>query len=208
MPIRKQDIFDTDIVDAYELASDGYGDNSIYLSTSIVSTITPNIININVASDGNGILYSTDHPVEPNDIAWIYGTLPGGIADGYYTVNSVLSDTSFSINETITSSTGGTVQFRYPAGAKKVGFDPRGTGLSANNVEDAIKQIVSLPSGVGVQIDGVPYGTVGTVNVLTDGFLDAKVVGGILTLSANSFILDIDGSITYINDGDALKKAV
>jgi hypothetical protein len=46
MAITKQDILDVDIVDSYELLSDGYGINSIYLDTSLVSTSsgTGNII--------------------------------------------------------------------------------------------------------------------------------------------------------------------
>lgn len=138
MVIRKADT-GNDIVGSTELASDGY---YVYLSSTLVSTNSPpNTIVINLPSDGEGILYGRDHPVSPQDIVHLYGT-SGGAADGYYFVFSVLTDTSFTIVPPIAASTGGNIDFIYPAGATVVGFDP--TGLTITNsitVEGAIKDI-------------------------------------------------------------------
>lgn len=141
--IRKEDIADVDIVDANELRSDGYGLNSIYGFTSCTSTTasTQTVI-VGLAADGNGILYTFDHPVENGDIVWISGT-SGGSADGYFTVNSIVDDTTFTINESFSDSTGGIVQFRHASGSSKVGFNPTGLNtISSNNVQDAIKEAV------------------------------------------------------------------
>lgn len=156
MPIRKSDVFDTDFVDAYELASDGYGLNSIYLNTFAISTtsITGTVV-VSLASDGEGILYSKDHPVQALDIVWIYGT-SGGAGDGYYTVNSIVSDTSFTVNEPIGDSTDGYAQFRYPAGATNIGFDPRATiHVTHNTVQGAIQDVDrAIPIVAGGDLSG------------------------------------------------------
>lgn len=141
--IRKEDIADLDFVDAYELQSDGYSNNHIYLSgVSVVSTtaLTKTIV-INLAPDGGGILYSKDHPVESKDIVYLSGT-SGGTANGFYTVDQVLSDTSFTVNESISNSTGGSALFKYPSGASKVGFDSRLTNhTNADNLQQAVQDI-------------------------------------------------------------------
>lgn len=141
--IRKEDVSDTDFVDAYELRSDGYGINSIYLSgVTVVSTTSgTNTVVVNLAPDGGGIFYSHDHPVEVLDIVYLSGT-SGSLADGYFTVNTIVSDTSFTVVEPIATSTGGTAEFRYPPGASKIGFNP--TGLSntdSNDVQEAIEDL-------------------------------------------------------------------
>lgn len=141
--IRKEDIADVDIIDAVELKSDGYGLNSINISTSCVSTTSSTkTVVIGTFPDGNGILYNVDNPIESKDIVWISGT-SGGFGDGYYTVDTILTDTSFTINENFGDSIDGYVQFRYPSGAKFVGFNPNlnSVGLTANNVQDAIDQL-------------------------------------------------------------------
>lgn len=206
--IRKEDIADLDIVDAYELASDGYGPSSIYLSTPCVSTTgTTKTVVVSLSADGNGILYNYEFPVQSGDIVWVHNTA-GTIGDGYFTVDQVIDNVTFTVNETMVNSTGGTVQYRYPAGASAVGFNPTGLSITANNVQDAIAQLVGNPPGINVLIDGVPAGTVSAVNVETDGFVDAKVASGTLTISASSYILDVDGSLTYVDDGVILKKVV
>jgi len=179
--IGKEDVKDSDFVDAYELISDGYSANSIYLDTFAVSTtFATGTVVVTLASDGGGILYSIDHPVQQNDIVYIYGTTGGG-GDGHYTVNTVLTDTSFTVNEPIGNSTDGYVQFRYPAGAKLVGYDNSnscvithdtvqgalddldaaicgGTG-SLNPTEHAeLRQLIHLADGVGGPYEGFPTG--------------------------------------------------
>lgn len=139
MPIRTADVNDQDFVDAYELASDGY---EVYLTTTLVSTTfgTKTVV-INLPFDGIGILYSLDHPAQQGDIVRLVGT-SGTAADGYFTVDTVVDDVTFTVVETIASSTGGTIYFMYPSGASRVGFDPTGlTITTSHTVQGAISDI-------------------------------------------------------------------
>lgn len=174
--IRKEDILDTDFMDTYELRSDGYGPNSIYLSNvPVVNTtsLTKTVV-VNFAFDGNGIIY-TDNPVEKDDIVWLSGTSG---ADGYYTINSVIDNLTFTVNEAINNSTGGFSQFRYPAGGLKVGYDIvryPAVNITHNTVQEAIqdldiaiaggltptqhetlRQLIHLADGVGGPFEGFP----------------------------------------------------
>jgi hypothetical protein len=120
MAITKADFSDLDIVDSYELASDGY---SIYLSTTLISTNNiGNIITINYPSDGEGLITGRDHLVQSGDRVQLLGT-SGNLADGYFTINLIINETSFSIVESIASSTGGLINFMYVSGASNVGFN-------------------------------------------------------------------------------------
>lgn len=141
MSIRKTDILDTEIVDAYELAADGY--YHYYLTTTLVSTDSlSKEVTINYASDGEGIFYSKDHPAQHGDIVSLSGTTG---ADGYYTINQVLNDLTFTVNETIPSSIGGGIVFIYPSGASNVGFDSRGlTSTNADTLQDAVKDVAAV----------------------------------------------------------------
>lgn len=93
-PLRKSDVFRSEVITAPELLSDGYGVNSIYLST-VVSTTSSGVVTVSLPSDDVSLLYSPDYQVDSGDIVWIFGTSPSGVSDGYYTINQVLSDTSF-----------------------------------------------------------------------------------------------------------------
>lgn len=179
--IRKEDINDQDIVDAYELRSDGYGTNSIYLYTNCVSTTSgTKTVVVNLASDGEGIFDSFDHPVESGDIVWISGTSAGG-GDGYFTVNTVIDDTTFIINESFTNSTGGVVRYQYPSGSSRIGYDSRNNCVVTHNtvqkaIEDldaaicnqsggltplqheTLRQLIHLTDGVGGPMEGFPTG--------------------------------------------------
>lgn len=151
MPISWTDIVDVDIVDAFELASDG---TAVYVILTVVSTTTgTKVVVVNLAADGEGILYGKDHPAEVDDTVVITGT-SGGSGDGTFTIASIIDDTTFIVNEAIGTSTGGSATFMYPVGAGKVGFDP--TGLlhtTATNVQDAIKDMDTAISASGVTSD-------------------------------------------------------
>jgi hypothetical protein len=139
MPIRKSDIFRSDIISPPELSSDGY---YVYLPlvSSVSTTSSTKIVVIHPIPDGEGLtLPAFDHPAKSGDIAHITGSSG---ADGYYTINTILSDTSFTVTESISDSTGGFVDFIYPVGASLVGFDSSGLHITnANNVQDAIKDV-------------------------------------------------------------------
>lgn len=139
MTIDKKDIRDLDIVDADELISDGY---SVYLTSTVISTTnSTSIIVINLPSDGEGILTGKDHLVNPSDRVYLVETSEG-LADGYYIVNEVLTDTTFSVNESIADSTGGTIYFMYPVGASNIGFDPTGlSNVTSHNIQGAIREL-------------------------------------------------------------------
>jgi hypothetical protein len=150
--ISKTDLNDLDIVDAYELRSDGYTSISVYLDTTVVSTTSSTkTVVINQASDGQGIFYSFDHPAESGDIVWLFGTSG---ADGYYTIDSVVDDITFTVNEAIATSTGGNAEFRYPAGALKVGYDRfryAAVNITHNNVQEAIQDLdLAITTGGGL----------------------------------------------------------
>lgn len=179
--IRKEDVSDADFVDSYELASDGYGPNSVYLTgVTVVSTTSgTKTVVVNLAPDGGGLYYSMDHPVQETDIVWLSGT-SGGTADGYYTVASIIDDLTFTVNEVIANSTGGIAEFRYTAGAFKVGFNKYrypAINVTHTNVQEAIqdldlaistgggltpvqhetlRQLIHLADGVGGPFEGFP----------------------------------------------------
>jgi hypothetical protein len=146
MTVRYPDINPYDFIDAVELASDS---RYVYLTLTVVSTVAPNIVNVALASDGEGILTSRDHPVHAanltasglGDFADITGT-SGGLGNGTFVVGTILSDTQFTVTTTISNSSGGAVNFRYPAGSNPIGVDLTGlVHVTHNNVLGAIRDL-------------------------------------------------------------------
>lgn len=223
--IRRTDLDNLEIVDALELASDGY---YVYLTTTLVSTnSTGNVITINLASDGQGIEDTFDHPAKPGDRVRLTGT-SGGLADGYYTVNSILTDTTFSVSESIVSSTGGTIYFMYAEGAKQVGFNPINVPVTnATNVQDAIvdiynahdslRQLIHLASGGGpfegfasgaykeILPSGDPFPT-SIIWWTSSGKID-KIVEKTITYNANKTPITIEWK-AYDVDGSTVVATV
>lgn len=146
-PIKKTDLFDVDIVDAYELASDGLATTpaSIYLVTTGVSTTssTKTVVST-LPSDGEGLQTSDDHPVQVGDFLYITGSVPSNVADAKYTIASIVDDVTVTVNETIPDSTGGTYTWVYPAGASEVGFDPSNQSVTtSHNLEQALTDVAN-----------------------------------------------------------------
>lgn len=140
--LRRQDFVDTDIVDATELRSEG----SLVLLTgaTVVSTIasTKRVVCSGTLFLSGGI----DERLEPGDRVVITGD-----AAGSYTVAAVVSDTELDVEETIPSSSGGSLEARHPPGAVRVGFDPAGaTQTTATNVQQAIKDIDAAVASGGI----------------------------------------------------------
>jgi len=144
MTLRKSDIFDADFFDADELSSDGY---RVYLSASLIGTNSSlQQIELSPLPNGESLLYLIDNPIEYMDTIYLTGTSG---ADGYYSVNQILTDVILSTNENINTSTGGTIYFMHPSGASKIGIDPTGiTGVTSNNLQDAIKELSQNATGV------------------------------------------------------------
>lgn len=177
MSIQYPDVSRFDFYDASELHTDS---TVVYLTTTVVSTVAPNIVNVTLSADGEGILTSRDHPVAGTansvspgtggfgDFVDITGT-SGGAGDGTFTVNTVLSDTQFTINGTVGNSTGGSVNFRFPAGAWNIGYDDAGrTYITHNNVQDALTDLdnaIHSSSGVVVGKSIVDFGPTGASDI-------------------------------------------
>lgn len=114
--IRKADVDDIDFLDAEELQSDG---SFVYLSSGVASTAAgTKVVTITMPADGEGILWGRDHLAQAGDIVILNGT-SGGLGDGKFTIAAVIDDLSFSVVETIGTSTGGSVDFYYVAGDRK-----------------------------------------------------------------------------------------
>lgn len=135
--LTKDDLSDLDFVDAPELASDGL--SSFLSSVTVVSTTSSTK---RVVVSGVYLIHDPDQRIEPADIVVLTGTAPGGIADGTYTVASIVNDTTFVVVEAIADSTGGSVAFRWPPGSSKVGLNPTGmVNVTAHNLQAAVKNI-------------------------------------------------------------------
>lgn len=139
-PLRRTDIVDADIIDAYELVSDG---SSAYKSgVNVVSTTS---LTKTVVISGYD-LREPDDPAEPKDIV----TLTGDAA-GTYTIASITDSTTFVVEEAIVDSVGGTATFKHPPGASKVGFDPAGcVNITDTTVQEAIKQLDGAVASGGI----------------------------------------------------------
>lgn len=136
--IAKEDLRDLDIVDARELLSSGFDAYQSAVGVVSVVSATKTVV-------VSGGLIFNDNPVETGDRV----TIAGNAAAGDYTVDSVLSDTSFTVVEAIVDASGGTATFKHPPGALKVGIDPTNLVFSgATNLQEAVEDLDSgLNSG-------------------------------------------------------------
>lgn len=142
--ITREDIRHEDIVDAVELASDGQT-SIIFTAATVVSTTSGTKT---VVLSGVDILRDPEI-LENGDIVILSGTSGGGAADGTYTVDARVTSTSFTVQESIADSTGGSCEAQNPSGASKVGFDPSGlVNTSATDVQEALSDLDGAVSGV------------------------------------------------------------
>ena len=146
--IRKEDVLDSDFFDAYELSSDGY--KIYYTGANVIITVsTTKTVFVSGITQSN-----RDNNVQSGDRVHLYGT---SAADGYYYIDSVLNDTSFTVTTPILDSTGGFCDYIYPAAAKLIGLDPSGmTHVHSHNVQDAIKELdmsIGSSSSGGITAD-------------------------------------------------------
>jgi hypothetical protein len=179
MPLRISDVFRNNIITVPELRSDGYGPNSIYLSTVVATTFITQTITVSLPADDVSLLYMGDYQVNPGDIVYLYGTSPANVADGYYTVNSVINDNTISVNEPLANSTDGYIQFRYVAGALSVGYSTaRYTPvyITHDNVQEALQDLdkARVQSGYITKQVEVDFGTSPT-NYMTFTIYDTDV---------------------------------
>lgn len=166
-PISYSDINTYDFYDAAELNTDS---TVVYLTLTVVSTVAPSTVNVSLASDGEGILTSRDHPVHASivtgfgDYVDITGT-SGGAGNGTFVVATVVSDTQFTITGTVGNSTGGSANFRFPSGATDVGFSQVKQNITATNlVQPALTDVSNHEL-----LDNEPVATGTTYSVTRSG---------------------------------------
>lgn len=139
--IRREDVLDSDFIDAIELSSDGY---LLYRTSDLLSTTAiGSIITIDPSSSLD-LLDFGEQIIESKDRVFIFGT-DDGYGDGYYTVNQVIDSFNFTVFETITNSVNGFINFYYPSGASKVGVDQTNlTFTDKTNVQEALEDLSLL----------------------------------------------------------------
>lgn len=215
MTISRQDISDADFVDASELASDG---TSVYATFPVVSTTSgTKTIVLSLNSDSQGIRDQTDVPVEAGDTVVLTGT-SGGLGNGTFTVASLIDNLTFVVVESIGTSTGGTANFRYPAGSTRVGIDASSApGVSSKTVQGfisghaALQELIHLADGVGgpfaSSLSGayrevLPAASPFPTSIIwwTDNTKTKKIVQKLLTLNANKVPTTIQWSV-FATDG-------
>lgn len=134
--ITKEDIRHDDIVDAVELASDGTT-SVIFTGKTVVSTTNSTKT---VVLSGVDILRDPEI-IENLDLITLAGT-SGGAADGDYTVDARVDSTSFTVNEAIADSTGGTCEAQNPSGASRTGVDPTNIdNVTETTVQEALERL-------------------------------------------------------------------
>jgi hypothetical protein len=140
--LHKEQIADSSIVEEDELASTGTL-GSAYSSSLVVSNIDSVTKTITISS---GDL--KDPRVQNLDIIVIVG----GLAAGEYTVDTIISDKIFTVNETIPNATSGSIGVFYRSGAEITGYDPSDSiifGPSENTVKKALDSIDYTSGGGG-----------------------------------------------------------
>jgi hypothetical protein len=139
------DILDSEFVDATELASSG---TTSFLTLPIISTTAgTQEVSVDVSSLSGGIITDRETPLESGDIFLLSGAAPGSV-DGYYTVDIIIDESTFSVLESIGTSTGGSAEFFHSPGGLRVGFDSTGlVNTTADNVQDALVDIDTAVTG-------------------------------------------------------------
>lgn len=195
---------DEEFVGTEELLSDGT--DIIFSGATVVSTTTGTKVVILSGVD----LFREPEELEEFDSVTLSGTSPD--VDGTYTVDEVLSMTSFSIKEAIAGSTGGTCTAKYPSGGRKVGFDPTGlTNTTATNIQDAMEELDASITGGGDddQVkDNVPAATTFTVKAAHQHIVfDEFTVDGEYIVNGESVILGSPNALRkllyFIDNGPA-----
>lgn len=134
--IRREDLLDTDFIDAVELSSDGY---LLYRIADLISTnLSTSTVTINPSSSLDLLDYG-EQIIESLDRVLIYGTPE---ADGYYIIDQILNSSSFTVFGILPNSTDGYINFYYPSGASKVGIDSSNLQFTdATNIQKALEDL-------------------------------------------------------------------
>jgi hypothetical protein len=163
--ISKTDINDSEIVDAIELASDGY---YVYRTVSLVST-TSLTREVKISTPTNlDRLDNVDEPLQIGDRIEIIGN----IAAGFYTVEDIIDPTdTFKVLESILDSTGGTADFIHPSGASHIGVNSYSfNNTSSTNLQEILEDFdvaITEADGYGASLPNANY--VGQLLFSVDG---------------------------------------
>jgi len=134
--ISTNDITDSDINDSVEQLSDGY---KIY-NTGIISTCNTltKIITIIPLSNFDNLI-NGDNCIQIKDKVYIYNSTN---ADGYYTINTIINSTQFTVLENISNSINGNILYMHPSGSSKIGFDnSKSKNITKKTVQEALEQL-------------------------------------------------------------------
>lgn len=173
----KEDISDFDIIDANELGSDGFDP---FLTLPLVSISVDGIFTVDVSSLIIGIIHEPGSTIEPGDRLYLQGATPSE-ADGYYTIDSLLSDATLTVNETTIAATGGNLFFIYPPGAESVGVDT--TNCIHTNSHTVQKAIEDLDLAIAE----------------SDGYLSVEDNG--VLIEAHATTINFGDNLNVINEG-------
>lgn len=124
-------IRDSAIVEEDELSSKGIV-GTAYSTVSIVSVVT-----------GTKTVTITGDLAEPRVQNKDLLVITGGLAAGNYSVNEVISETIFTVNEVIPNASSGSIDFFYRSGAEVTGIDYSTTKFdpSTGTIQEALNQI-------------------------------------------------------------------
>jgi len=127
-------IKDDVIVEESELQSDG---TSVITRSFTVLAVDSLTKKITLAPDPSALVELSTERISKNDIV----SITGGLAEGNYTFNEMLSDTEFTVNEDIPNAVSGILLFYFPSGASKVGFDNSANFFINKNVQKVLEEI-------------------------------------------------------------------
>lgn len=135
--VSRTDVVDEEFVDAIELASDGY--TNPYRVVGLIST-TASSRNVVISTPTYlDRLNNVDEPVQVGDIFEILS----GVAAGTYIIEEIVDPLdTFRVVQTIADSIDGYGNLYHPAGATKIGVDPRNLTVSeSNNLQQVLEDL-------------------------------------------------------------------
>jgi len=194
--IDRFDLADVGVSDQVELQSDYTG---FYKSVTLADT-TSGTATIVVSTVSDNLLHA-DNPVESGDTV----VIAGNAAAGTYTIDVMISDTQFTVVESLPDSTGGTSSFRYPPGAQKVGFYV--APLSFTSDAPNVQKVMEAMDGYKLAEESLSL----AINYVQNGFEEitysgTKATNITLWETASKLIKVRESQLTY--DGNNVSQVI
>jgi len=139
MGLNVEQIRDSAIIEEDELASGGVQSPSYSGPFTIISVVSSTKI-ITLDSTGyDGTTELSSERISHGDII----VITEGSAAGTYTVNQIINETSFSVNESIPNASSGSLSFYYPSACTKIGKDiiSKPNTFRSNNLEQILNDL-------------------------------------------------------------------